>query len=186
MKHARCSSNGLATPRLRFQGSSRPPWSSPYTRRGARASLLRGCSPRGHRHLPEDNLRRFRNRLRGMRDRWRAGTIDRKTVVQRVTSWIAHAECRHVAPALRDLPRRLVRSWMSQRRKPGPPPDAAGWFAGAPGTTNRRTCARPTATGTSPTTGTTTSASGSPVRPHAGADGPRDPPGVPRCVQGGP
>jgi RNA-directed DNA polymerase len=137
--------------------------------------------------FPEDNLRRFRNRLRGMRDRWRAGTIDRKTVVQRVTSWIAHAE--H-ADTWR-LRRAIFRGgWfdpgLSQRRKPGPPPDAAGWFAGAPGTTNRRTCARPTATGTSPTTGTTTSASGWPVRPHAGADGPKDPPGVPRRVQGGP
>jgi RNA-directed DNA polymerase len=142
--------------------------------------------PRGHRRLPEDNLRRFRNRLRGLRDRWRAGNIERRDVEQRVTSWIAHAE--H-ADTWR-LRRAIFRGgWFdpgsSQRRKPGPPPIAAGWFAGAPGTTNRRTCARPTATGTSPTTGTTTSASGWPVRPHAGAGGSTDPAGEPRCVQGG-
>jgi hypothetical protein len=28
----------------------------------------------GRRRLPEDSVRRFRNRLRGLRDQWRAGT----------------------------------------------------------------------------------------------------------------
>ena len=46
----------------------------------------------GTRRLPEDNLRRFRNRLRGLRDRWRSGTIDEAEIKQRVSSWIAHAE----------------------------------------------------------------------------------------------
>jgi hypothetical protein len=46
----------------------------------------------GRRRLPEANVRRFRNRLRGMRDRWRAGTIDRTAIEARVQSWIAHAE----------------------------------------------------------------------------------------------
>lgn len=45
----------------------------------------------GIRRLPEANLRRFRNRLRGLRDRWRAGTVDAEEVQQRVSSWIAHA-----------------------------------------------------------------------------------------------
>ena len=31
--------------------------------------------PEGRRRLPEANVRRFRNRLRGLRDRWRAGTV---------------------------------------------------------------------------------------------------------------
>ena len=31
--------------------------------------------PGGGRRLPEDNVMRFRNRLRGLRDRWRAGTV---------------------------------------------------------------------------------------------------------------
>jgi RNA-directed DNA polymerase len=46
----------------------------------------------GRRRLPEDNLRRFRNRLRGLRDRWRAGTIGLDDVDARVSAWIAHAE----------------------------------------------------------------------------------------------
>ena len=45
----------------------------------------------GLRRLPEDNVRRFRNRLRGLRDRWRAGSIERREVVQRINSWVAHA-----------------------------------------------------------------------------------------------
>jgi len=48
------------------------------------------CRP-GLRRLPEANVRRFRNRLRSLRDRWRAGTVADKEVDQRVGSWIAHA-----------------------------------------------------------------------------------------------
>jgi RNA-directed DNA polymerase len=141
--------------------------------------------PGGWRRLPEDNVRSFRDRLRGMRDRWRDGTIDRRTVEQRVMSWVAHAE--H-ADTWR-LRRAIFRGgWFapapSRSRKPGPPP-AAGCCAGAPGTTNRRTSARPTATGMSPTTGTTTTAFGLPVRPHAGAVASTDVAGVSRRVQGG-
>ncbi len=46
----------------------------------------------GHRRLPESNVRRFRNRLRGLRDQWQAGTIEATEIQQRVQSWIAHAE----------------------------------------------------------------------------------------------
>jgi len=35
---------------------------------------------------------RFRNRLRGLRDRWRAGTVTRAEVEAKVGAWIAHAE----------------------------------------------------------------------------------------------
>jgi retron-type reverse transcriptase len=45
----------------------------------------------GLRRLPGDNVRRFRNRLRGLRDRWRAGTVGPQEVVQRVNAWVAHA-----------------------------------------------------------------------------------------------
>ncbi len=45
----------------------------------------------GRRRLPEENVRRFRNRLRGLRDRWRAGTVDAEAVRARVEAWIAHA-----------------------------------------------------------------------------------------------
>ena len=47
--------------------------------------------PGGFRRLPEENVRRFRNRLRGLRDRWRAGTVTREDVERRVEAWIAHA-----------------------------------------------------------------------------------------------
>ncbi len=36
--------------------------------------------------------RRFRNRLRGLRDQWRAGSIDIEDIDARVRAWIAHAE----------------------------------------------------------------------------------------------
>jgi hypothetical protein len=46
----------------------------------------------GHRRLPEANVRRFRNRLRGLQDRWRSGTVSTEKVRRRVEAWIAHAE----------------------------------------------------------------------------------------------
>lgn len=46
---------------------------------------------RGYRRLPEDNLGRFRNRLRGFRDRYRAGAMAEGDVRARVGAWIAHA-----------------------------------------------------------------------------------------------
>lgn len=45
----------------------------------------------GRRRLPEANLRRFRKRLRGLRDRWRAGTVTQQEVEQCVEAWVAHA-----------------------------------------------------------------------------------------------
>ena len=48
--------------------------------------------PGGYRRLPEDNVRRFRNRLRGLRDRWRQGAVTDGEVARRVRAWIAHAE----------------------------------------------------------------------------------------------
>ena len=46
----------------------------------------------GPRRLPEANVRRFRNRLRGLRDRWRAGSVQQGAVDSRVRAWIAHAD----------------------------------------------------------------------------------------------
>jgi RNA-directed DNA polymerase len=48
--------------------------------------------PGGQRRLPEDNVARFRNRLRGLRDRWRARAVTRAEVAAKVGAWIAHAE----------------------------------------------------------------------------------------------
>ena len=47
--------------------------------------------PDGYRRLPEDNIRRFRNRLRGLRDRYRDGSAELGEIESRVGSWIAHA-----------------------------------------------------------------------------------------------
>ncbi|MDZ4842434.1 MAG: RNA-directed DNA polymerase [Hyphomicrobium aestuarii] len=47
--------------------------------------------PDGGRWLPEDNVARFRGRLRGLRDRSRAGTITRTEADAKIGSWIAHA-----------------------------------------------------------------------------------------------
>ena len=52
-------------------------------------------APHGQRRLPEDNVRRFRNRLRGLRDRWRAGLCAQADVQRHVHSWIAHARHAH-------------------------------------------------------------------------------------------
>lgn len=45
----------------------------------------------GRRRLPEQSVTRFRNRLRGLRDRWRSGGIERGEAVQRINAWVAHA-----------------------------------------------------------------------------------------------
>ena len=50
-----------------------------------------GRAGRGQRRLPEDNVARFRGRLRGLRDQWRAGTMTRQAVEVKVAAWIAHA-----------------------------------------------------------------------------------------------
>ena len=45
----------------------------------------------GARRLPEASVRRFRNRLRGMRDAWPYGVKDEMNIRQRVNAWVAHA-----------------------------------------------------------------------------------------------
>ncbi len=54
--------------------------------------LSRRCEKKRARRLPEDNIRRFRGRLRGLRDRCRAGTITEADIRARVGAWIVHAE----------------------------------------------------------------------------------------------
>ena len=134
--------------------------------------------PGGYRRLPEDNVRRFRNRLRGLRDRWRAGTVEREEVIQRVRAWIAHAE--HADTwRLRQAIFRAVR--LGFARKPDRPANAC--CAAVPGTTTRETSAPQTATGT-PRQRTTTTVSVWPVRSQAGAGGPKGTPGGRTSVQG--
>ena len=116
--------------------------------------------PGGRRRLPEDNVRRFRNRLRGLRDRWRHGTVTRQEVEQRIQAWIAHAD--H-AQTWRLRHAIFGAGWFDPALKPDHPP-ANVCCAAVPGTTNRTTSARRTATGTPPGTGTTTTGSVWPAR----------------------
>jgi len=104
---------------------------------------------------------------------------------------------RHLAPARCHLPRRAVRSRPPTLFETGMRPSvrhpdhrgltgplsAGACCAAAPGTTNRTTCARPTATGTTPGTGTTTPVFAQPVHPIAGAGPFTDGAGVRGCVQ---
>ena len=135
--------------------------------------------PGGYRRLPEDNVRRFRNRLRGLHDRWRAGTVEREEVIQRVRSWIAHAEHAHTW-RLRQAIFRAVR--FRAVREPDRPRVAS--CAAVPGTTIRGTSVRPTATGTPPAIATTTTGSVWPARSNAGAGSPTGSPGERPSVQG--
>jgi len=47
--------------------------------------------PDGGRWLPEDNVARFRGLLRGLRDRWRAGTVTPAEADAKINAWVAHA-----------------------------------------------------------------------------------------------
>lgn len=47
--------------------------------------------PDGRRRLPDENVQRFRNRLRGLRDRYRIGGASRDEIVASVNGWIGHA-----------------------------------------------------------------------------------------------
>lgn len=49
----------------------------------------------GMRRLPPESVTRFRHRLRGLRDRWRAGAVERAVVLRCVFAWCAHAEHAH-------------------------------------------------------------------------------------------
>jgi retron-type reverse transcriptase len=137
--------------------------------------------PQGRQRLPEDNVRRFRNRLRGLRDRWRGGTVDEAGVRRAVGARIAHAE--H-ADTWRLRQAIFPGGWFAgSLREPDRPPVVACCGA-APGTTIQRISDLRIATGTIPTTGTTISVFGSPARPRAGAAGFTDPAGAQGCVQG--
>jgi hypothetical protein len=77
----------------------------------------------GLRRLPEDNVRRFRNRLRGLRDQWQAGCIDIEDVAARIGAWIAHAEhadtwrLRHaIFRGGRFDPAKALEAWTAPRR----------------------------------------------------------------------
>ena len=77
--------------------------------------------PGGRRRLPEENVRRFRNRLRSLRDRWRQGTVT-KEEVPAAGAFLERARRprAYLAPAPVHLSRRLVSAgagaWPSPER----------------------------------------------------------------------
>ncbi len=112
----------------------------------------------GPRRLPEASVRRFRNRLRGLRDGCRAGSVSQDKIDNRVCAWIAHAD--HAKTwRLRHAIFKGSRFDPAVPLKPERPP-VSGSFAAVRGTTIRRTSARPTATGTTQRTVTTITVSG--------------------------
>ena len=129
----------------------------------------------GRRRLPEDNVRRMRNRLRGLRDRWRAGTVDTAAVTSRIEAWIAHAShadtwrLRHAIFRAGWYDPAASATSRASLRKPGRSP-VGGSSAAVPGTTTTGTAAPATATGTTPETGTTMPVSAWPARLHARAE----------------
>ena len=143
----------------------------------------------GRRRLPEANVRRFRNRLRGLRDRWCAGTIDSASIDARVGAWIAHAAHANTWRLRRAIFRDgwfnpvLQAVFRPPSRQPGRHP-VRGFCAAAPGTTIQGTSAPATVTGTIPETATTISVSAWPAPLHARAGWITVPPGAPRGSSG--
>ena len=131
--------------------------------------------PGGCRRLPEDNVRRFRNRLRGMRDRWRHGAVAGDEIERRVRSWIAHAEHADTWRLRQSI--FLAADGSIRRGEPDPAP----WRVLRGGSWNnnpRNLRSARTATGTPPGTGTTTTGSAWPARSRAGTGGAKAPPGA--------
>jgi retron-type reverse transcriptase len=135
--------------------------------------------PGGYRRLPDENVQRFRGKLRSFQDRYAAGTADFPDFAPNIRSWCAHAA--H-ADTIRLREAIFHAAVFRPRRRPVRPPAVSS--AAVPGTTIQGTCARPNATGTTPATGTTMPASGWPARTLARAGRFKNPPGVFGSVQG--
>lgn len=59
----------------------------------------------GKRRVPEAGVRRFRNRLRGIADRLRAGTMTQTEAKAKIQAWRAHADFAHSARLQRAIMR---------------------------------------------------------------------------------
>ncbi len=118
----------------------------------------------GWRRLPDENVRRFRGRLRSMRDRVRVGTMTIDDADQRIGSWIAHAKHADTWRLRHSI---FCGGTFDPARKPARPLAPTASFVAVPGTTIRGTSALRTATGTIQRIGTTTLDSASPVRSKA-------------------
>ena len=78
----------------------------------------------GKRRVPEEGVRRFRNRLRGVVDQVRAGATTRTEADAKITAWRAHANFANSArlqrAILSDFEERLTRKPRRKRRKRSP------------------------------------------------------------------
>lgn len=104
--------------RRRLSLHPRKTWAAPTAETTAFLGYV--LLPDGRRRLPDENVRRFRGRLRSLRDRVRAGAMTPEEARPRVASWVAHA--RHANT--RRLRRALFRG--------GPFDPAAGRLSGRP------------------------------------------------------
>jgi len=68
----------------------------------------------GKRRVPEEGVRRFRNRLRGIVDQVRAGTMTATEAEVRITAWRAHADFAHAAR----LQRAILRDYATRVQHP--------------------------------------------------------------------
>ena len=57
----------------------------------------------GRRRVPEEGVRRFRNRLRGIVDQVRAGTMTDAEADAKITAWQAHADFANAARVQRAI-----------------------------------------------------------------------------------
>jgi hypothetical protein len=112
------------------------------------------------RKLRNDNGHAFHRRLRKMAQLYHEGRLDLKDIHPRVRSRIGHA----IHGETEGLRKKTVRVYNLSARVM---PSLSVYCAAGRGTMNRRTCARPTVTGTRRITATTISVFGSPVRPPA-------------------
>lgn len=88
--------------------------------------------PDGRRQLPEENVRRFRGRLRSMRDRVRAGTMTPEEARPHIASWVAHARHANTRRLRRALLRGEPFGSAAKRlsRHPAAPPGWPGSLVG--------------------------------------------------------
>lgn len=73
--------------------------------------------PGGRRRLPDNNVTRFRGRLRSLRDRYRAGRVERPEVEARIGAWLAHAAHADTARLRGAI---FPRGWFAPGDEPGP------------------------------------------------------------------
>ena len=121
---------------------------------------------------PDASVRRFRNRLRDLRDGWRTGTVSRAEVEQRIwclEAHAAHADTWRAVP--RDVPGLLVRSRPPPAPGRGRPPVVRCRASGS-WNNNPRNRARPTATATGSRNDNVGTASPRLRRARAGGPGP--------------